>query len=72
MQSIEETMEREQAISELAHTQQREMARRRNPHRKRVFNALISLNEVTAVDNDDLKRKYKLEAGPGSNQDGNG
>ena len=37
---------------------------------KSVFNPLISLNEVTATDDNDLKRKYKLEAGPGSNQDG--
>jgi hypothetical protein len=70
MQSIEEIMEQEQAISELPHMQERERAHQRNPQMKSVFNPLISLNEVAATDDDDLKRKYKLEAGPGSNQDG--
>mmetsp|Transcript_11537 Transcript_11537/g.20956 ORF Transcript_11537/g.20956 Transcript_11537/m.20956 type:complete len:86 (-) Transcript_11537:77-334(-) len=39
----EEIMEQKQAISEQAHTQQRERARRRNPHMKRVFNPLTRL-----------------------------
>jgi hypothetical protein len=50
-----------QAISELAHKQQTERSRRRNSYEKCIQSANKS-NGVTGTDDDDLKRKYKLEA----------
>jgi hypothetical protein len=51
----EEIIMQMQAISELAHKQQTERARRRNPHMKSLFNPLTKSNGVTGTDDHDLK-----------------